>query len=808
MAIKSALDANVEADLRIGVFICKCGLNIGGTVNCEAVTEYADTLDDVVFTQLNTYTCSSVGQAEIKSAIKEHNLNRVLVASCTPRLHEPTFRRTCEEAGLNPFLFEQVNIREHCSWVHLHEKDKATAKAKDLVKMGVAKVRLLQPLKALEVPVIKKAMVVGAGVAGIQAALELAGAGYKVYLIEKEPSIGGRMAQIDKTFPTMDCSICILAPKMTEVAAHENIELYANSEITNVEGFIGNFKVTVHVKPRYVTDKCTACGDCTDACSVLLKNEFDAGLVTRKAIYIPFPQAVPPQYLIDIENCLGLDPLACDSKCKNACEADAIDYDMQPQDLIFDVGTIIIATGLSVFDASKIPEYGYSKFENVITSLEFERLINAGGPSHGTLIRPQDKSVPKNVAFIQCVGSRSKQNKRKYCSNICCMNTIKDSLLIKEHWPDIAIDVYYQDIRAFGKSFEDLYMRSKKDGVRYIRGLPGEIKEIDETKNLLIRYEDRDLGRPVTKEYDLIVLSIGLESQPDSEIIQRLFNLSRTSDGFFLESHPKLKPVDAPTPGIFFAGCAEAPKDIKDSVTQACAAASRANMIMSKGYVTVEPLFPRIDPELCNKCGLCAKVCPYHAIDIVKGVTVAKVIEAACAGCGTCGAECLFGAITMQHFTDAQILAEIDAITEHDADKKVVAFCCNWCSYAGADFAGVSRMQYPPEIRIIRTMCSGRVAENFVLHAFERGAAAVLVAGCHLNDCHYIDANYQTKKRIERLWNKFERLGIDKNRLHLAWISAAEGEKFAKKAKEMSEIVQKVTRSEITKTTKLLKKKS
>jgi heterodisulfide reductase subunit A len=364
--------------------------------------------------------------------------------------------------------------------------------------------------------------------------------------------------------------------------------------------------------------------------------------------------------------------------------------------------------------------------------------------------------------------------------------------------------VFYMDIRAFGKGFEDLYKRSKKEGVVYIRGLPAEITEDPETKNLRMTVEDTAMGKLITEEVELVVLSVGIIPRRDSDVIQKLLTLSKTTDGFFMEAHPKLRPVDAATPGIFMCGCAEGPKDIKDSVTQASAAAARANILMAQGKVTIEAITSKIEADACTVCGLCSKVCPYHAIDFNKKAKTIKVIEASCAGCGTCSAECRFDAITMKHYTDDQILTQVDAITEQDADKKIVAFCCNWCSYAGADFAGVSRMQYPPQLRIIRTMCSGRVSEKFILHAFERGAGAVLVAGCHLGDCHYISANYYTDKRIKRLWRKLEKMGINPDRLQLAWISAAEGEKFASKAKEMVEILKKVTKEEIKETVEKL----
>jgi heterodisulfide reductase subunit A len=792
-------------ELRIGVYVCHCGLNIAGSVDCESVAKFAADLPHVVVSRDNRYTCSDQGQDLIKKDIKEQRLNRVVVASCSPRLHEPTFRRACEEAGLNRYLFEMANIREHCSWVHLYERDKATEKAKDLVKAAVAKVALLDPAVESEVPITRKALVIGGGVAGIQAALDLADTGYKVYLVEREPSIGGRMAQIDKTFPTMDCSICILAPKMSDAGRHPNIELLTNSEVQDVKGYIGNFKVKILKKPRYVTKDCSACGDCAKVCPITVPNEFDIGLATRHGIYTSFAQAVPSTYIVDSNLCLNKEGIIKCDKCIKACERKAINFDMKPEAKELEVGTIVVATGADVYDPTSLQSYGYRKLPNVITSLEFERLINAGGPSGGHLLRPSDMTIPESVAFIQCVGSRSDRG-HLYCSNICCMNTIKDALLIKEHWPETKIYVFYVDVRAFGKGFEDLYKRARREGVVFIRGLPAEIHEDRKTHNLWLTGENtlqKELYRIST---GLVILSVGIEPRHDSEVIQRLLVLSRTSDGFFMEAHPKLRPVDTPTGGVFLAGCAEAPKDIKDSVTQASAAAARAGILMAQGKVTVEAITPKVLADNCKACGLCTKVCPYNAIVLNEEVKRAEVIEAACAGCGTCGAECPFGALYMRHFTDDQINAQIDALTEQDADKKIIAFCCNWCAYAGADFAGVSRMQYPPNVRIIRTMCSGRVSPKFVERAFARGAAAVLVAGCHIGDCHYINANYQTQKRVEQLWKKMEKLGLNRERLQLLWASAAEGERVASKVKDMQSIVSGVSAEEIEKSKKITEK--
>jgi len=527
------------------------------------------------------------------------------------------------------------------------------------------------------------------------------------------------------------------------------------------------------------------------------------GLSSRKAIYIPFPQAVPSSYLINMNECMGR---GC-SKCLEVCQKKCIHFHSSDEEINVKVGSIVVATGLEPYNPKEMDEYGYTRFENVVTSLEFERLVNAGGPTKGDLIRPKDRKPPKSVGFIQCVGSRSKRKGGQYCSNVCCMNTIKSTLVLKEHQPDMEIKVFYIDIRAFGKGFEDLYTRSRSLGVQYLRGLPGLVEELADG-SMRVALENTASGKIEYHDLDMLVLALGIKPSAGTQKLQEMLGLQLTPDGFYLEAHPKLQPVDSATRGIFFAGCAEGPKDIKESVTQGSAAAARAIRLMHNGMILSEPITSEVIEAHCKACGKCAEVCPYNAITVdVKNKIPAKVNTAACAGCGTCAAECAFGAIVMNHFTDQQITSQIDTLLAENAQDKVLTFACNWCSYAGADYAGVSRLQYPANIRLIRTMCSGRVDEKFIWHAYEKGAPVVLVSGCHIGDCHYINANHWTEKRVGKIHKKMEKRGIRPERLQLAWISAAEGVRFSNVMSDMESLRKTVSAKEIEDTIRILQYK-
>jgi len=647
-------DSSVSEKPKIGVYLCHCGTNIAGSVDVKRVVKCASEFQNVGVAREYAYLCSDSGQALIKQDIKNLKLNRIVVAACSPTLHESTFRKCIEDAGLNRYLVTIANVREQCSWVHVQQPEEATKKAVDIIKMAVARASLLKPLETIKVPVKKSCLVIGGGITGIQAALDLAEDGFDVYLIEKKPSLGGHMAQLDKTFPTMDCSLCILSPKMSLIAHHPKIRVFTNSEIKETSGYVGNFKVTITQRPRYVIDKlCNGCGDCAKVCPIEAPNEFDENLGPRKAIYVPFPQAAPLIYTIDNDRCIEC------YKCVEACGLRAINFAQKPEEVEIEVGTIIVATGFDTFDPSIIEEYGFGIYDNVITGIELERIISPSGPTAGKVVRASDGKPPKRIAFIQCVGSRNEKT-NPYCSRVCCMYATKQALLIKEKIPDADITIFYIDLRAFGKGYEEFYKRAQKEGVHYIKGMVAEIVEDPKSKNLILRAEDTLLGTLVEGEVDLVVLSVGLIPSLGARALCRILNISTSPDGFFREAHPKLRPMDTLVDGIFIAGAAQGPKDIPDCVAQASGAAQKASNLMSAGQAMIEPIIAEVDENLCSQCLICLATCPFNAL-VVKEKAV-EVLESSCKGCGSCSAACPSGAIRMRQFSNEQILAELDAV--------------------------------------------------------------------------------------------------------------------------------------------------
>jgi len=649
-------------DVKIGVYICHCGLNIADTVDVEEVTKYAATLPSVAVARNYKFMCSDPGQSMIKEDIKELGLNRVVVASCSPLMHEPTFRHAVQEAGVNPYLFEMANIREHCSWI-TEDHGEATEKAKALVSAAVRRVYYHRPLEPREVPVNPNTLIIGGGIAGIQAALEIADSEHRVYLIERDPSIGGHMIQFDKTFPTLDCSACILTPKMTSVGMHPYIELMTYSEVEEISGFVGSFKAKIRKKARYVNeDKCNGCGVCITKCPWKAASEFDMGLGERKAIYTPFAQAVPNIPVIDTEHCAYFLKGKCRA-CEKFCELGAIDFEQVDQIVEVEVGNIIIATGYDAFDPTPITQYGYGRLDNVYTGLEFERICNAVGPTSGKIVL-KDGSEPKSVAIIHCVGSRD-ENYHEYCSRVCCMYALKYSHLVKER---TGAEVYqmYIDMRCFGKGYEEFYDRISNEGANFIRGKVAKVTDEamaeEEKGKLIVVVEDTLLGAMLRVPVDMVVLATALEPRGDAAEVAKLVGITKSADGFFLERHPKLDPVATMTDGVFVAGCCQGPKDIPDTVAQASAAAARVLALISKGRVELEAATAVIDEEKCSGCRICNLLCPYSAISYIEDEKISRVNEALCKGCGTCAAACPSGAITHKQFTTEEIAAEIEGV--------------------------------------------------------------------------------------------------------------------------------------------------
>lgn len=665
--------------MKIGVFICHCGENIGRTVDCARVSKAAGFFPNVVHSVDYKYMCSDPGQNIIKQAIKDLKLDGVVVGSCSPHMHEKTFRKAVADAGVNPFLCEIANLREHVSWVH-EDMDVATDKAIDLVRFAVEKVKRNAPLTTIKVPVTKRTLVIGGGISGIQAALDVANAGYEVVLVEKEPSIGGHMSQLSETFPTLDCSQCILTPRMVEVYQHPKIKLLTYSEVEKVEGFIGNFKVTIRKKARHVDDtKCTGCGDCLQKCPIKKKafSEFDEHLAYRSAIYVPFPQAVPNIPVIDTEVCTYFKTGKC-GMCKKTCGRDAIFFEQQDEMLTEDIGAIIVATGYKLYTIDKKPEgseikgygeYGYGKYKDVLDGLQFERIASASGPTSGEFQRPSDGKTPKKIVFIQCVGSRDESKGFSYCSKICCMYTAKHAMLYKHKVHDGEAYVFYMDIRSGGKMYEEFVRRAiEEDGVKYIRGRVSRIYEED--GKYIVKGEDTLAGVPIEIDADMVVLATAMIAQPEASKLAQTIGIPYDKYGYYVEVHPKLRPVESSSGGIFLAGACHSPRDIPDSVAMASAAAAKAMVLFGSDMLEREPTIAFVNENLCAGCFYCKKVCPYNAIEIkqIKDrqgnliKEVAYVNSGLCQGCGTCNATCPSKSVELIGYTDEQIFAEISAL--------------------------------------------------------------------------------------------------------------------------------------------------
>ncbi len=745
--------------MRIGVFICHCGLNIAGVLDVESLAQYAKSLEGVVYATDVRYACSDSGLEEITNAIREFDLDRIVIVACSPKLHEHTFRDLLKRVGLNPYMLVIANVREQCSWVH--SGIEANLKARDLVRMAVARARHLKPLEKVRSPVKRSVLVIGGGVAGITSALILSKF-TKVYLVERSPTIGGHMALLNEVFPTNDCSICILAPKMSELWRNPNVEIFTNSEVVSVEGSVGNFKVKVRRNPRYVNEeKCRGCIEyCSEVCPIWVKEEM------RKAIYLPIPQALPLCACVDTRYCIGC------MLCASACPEQAIDFEQEAEEFEIDVGAIVVATGYKVGEGKR---EGYKRGRRVITLMQLERLLSASGPTKGKLAI--DGVVPRKIAFVLCAGSRDAKG-RRYCSRVCCLAALKNAFTIKRRYPDTEIWIFYIDMRAY---YEELYERVQKMGVRFVRGKVARVEERD--GKAIVRFENT-LDCSVNEgKFDLVVLATPMEGNSD---LVKILGIAVDENGFFMPVHPKLRPAETNVRGIFLAGTASSPMDIRESVESAGLASAKALEIVTSDYIESDPYYAFVDEEKCVGCGICVRSCEFKAINLKD--RKAKVNFSACVGCGVCVASCPKGALDMNYFSESAILAEIDALTEErNANPLILMFACQYCAYSALDLAGVMKASYPANVRTIMVPCSGRVRPEWIVRALKRGVDGVIVAGCRLGECHFSAGNFKAKRRIEILKDM---LGEDAWRVRAIWRSAGEVEIV----KDVEEFVEEVRR--------------
>jgi len=747
--------------IRLGLYICHCGLNIAGVLRPGTLAGQAQGLPGVEVCRHQLYSCSEAGQREILADIAANGLNRIVIAACSPKMHEVTFRRLLVEAGLNPYLVEIVNIREQCSWVHSQEPEAAEAKALDLIRMGVAKAVLAQPLWERRVPVTKRALVIGGGPAGLRAALDIGEAGHEVILVEKQSVLGGWANSLHRTFPQGQKAFTLINPIMAAVSLHPRITVVVESEVAAVSGHLGSYQVEVIQQPQGVSQACDACGACAAVCPVQVEG--------RPAIYLPSERAFPGRYLLDAQHCNRC------GACVEVCPQGAVNLAATPQRRLFQVGALIVATGFQPYEPAGSRYASWAGLPNVLTSLALEERLAALEADPGLTLLPQGE--PQDIAFVLCVGSREAEGNR-YCSRVCCPTALKQALELHKRYPSARIRLYYRDIRTVKREWEDLYTQAREAGILFLRG---PVREIQGRDGRLRIVADNELFRVSSEDQvDLVVLMVGL-TPGGGQPLRDTLKLPVGEDGFFLEAHPKLRPLETVLDGVFLAGTCQGPKDLAATMAQASGAAAKVVGLLAHDSLTLDGIVCEIDPERCTGCQRCFQQCPFQAIELITrdDKTFAQVITSACKGCGVCAGACPAGAVTALGFTDAMLLAQIDAALAENPQEKILAFACNWCSYAGADFAGVSRLQYPPQVRLIRTMCAGRVHPKLVEYALAKGAGLVLVSGCRLpSDCHYLSGNIQAKARMEKLKTKLAKRGIDPERLQMAWLSATEGRAF------------------------------
>ena len=774
--------------MKIGVYLCQCGGNISKVVDLQKVSEALHDLDDITVQQEHSNMCSGAGQKLIIEDVQTHQLDRIVIASCSPQFHEKTFKQTLEKAGLNPYVLEMANFREHCSWTHRNEPDIATEKAIDLIMSSIEKVRHDYALEKKKISMGERVLVIGGGVAGIQASLDLANAGKEVTLVEKEPTIGGNMAMLTKTFPTEDCAACIISPKMAEVQDHPNIRLLTNTTIENTAGHRLRFEITAKKNPRYIKDsidmdQCLGCEKCVESCPVSVPNQWEQGITDRKAIYIPAALAIPYKYLIDESACLHLQGQDC-QKCADVCPQNAIDFSQQSEIEQFTVDTVVVATGYDIIDPREKPVFGYDKFENVVTGLEMERIVDHINE------KPPPRDVGNRVGFIQCVGSRDEQTGREYCSRVCCMYAIKLASLLKQTRPGTDIYIFYTDIRAFGKGYEEYYKKAQTMGIKFVRGKVAELEENPDNKKIIIHGEDTLSRKIIEAEFDLIVLSTGIQLSKSSEKIADSLKLAKSSDGFFQEAHPKFRPVDTLVEGVFLAGTAQGPKDIPDTVAQASAAASRVIGTLAQKEFEVDPILAFVHEDLCDGCGLCVPECPKNAIQMSDN-NKAYVDEALCVGCGSCIASCPHEALDLHGYSNVQLYAAVQGALARkvDGQKRIVVFADDACTYRVADAVGIRKMSYSGDVRVIRIPSAARVTGNLIVHAFQHGADGILIGDCPEKSSRFAWSNQQTLKNIQSAYSRLKELGINETQIVFSEFASGMLSDFVSKVNQLAEVI-------------------
>ncbi len=781
---KSSSDKDKHKD-NIGVFLCRCGTNIADVIDVESLREKYEK-EGIPLVDVDDHLCSEQGVYDLIEKIKRSDVEKVVIAGCSPLLHNELFSAAVKEAGLDPGHLHMANIREHCSWVHYDDPETATKKAAAIIDTGIAKVRDSEPIPTHRVSISQRALVIGGGVAGLSAALELADSGIETIIVEREGFLGGHMAKWDKLFPTFDCSICILGPMMARASRHENIKILTLAEVKEVRGSVGQYKVTVNQRARYVDiETCTGCNRCLEVCPVDVIDEYNEGLGKRRAMVRPSVDTVPIAPYIDIDNCIG-----CQS-CAGVCEPKSLRYEDVDRTEVFNVGAIVVATGYRPFNPTIVQELGYGENPNVMTSIEIERMMNPSGPTNGKVVRPSDGKPPKRVAFVSCVGSRSIRFDRPYCSRVCCSEAIKEMIQLKQQLPDIEAYMFYTDMRTFGKGQEELYIRAGKEfKITFVRGAVGEVIEDPITNKTILRAEDTLLRRMIEMEVDIVVLMVGMDPDPSNIELSKLLKTPLDENGFFLEQHPKLGPSSTHSKGVFLAGVAQGPKDIADSVAHAGLAASKVKTLLSVGHIISEACVPSFNIDLCIGCKICEQVCSPNAIKF--GDSKNPTIDvAACRGCGACAAACPSGALDLPCLNNEQLESATRAAVQFNPMRPaIVGYLCRWCAYSAADRAGISRLKYPPNVINIQVPCTGRLNLDTLLAAFAEGADGVAVMGCHVQDCHYRSGARYAKDRTDNLREALEAAGIDGKRLYFGSASASEADHFAE---QITDFVNTVT---------------